>query len=282
MSQARYNPPYAHIPVPDAPDGVNRALDQIARDLQGLVNTPVVPTLSRSPQRLVTGMIVFADGVNWDPGFGRGYYGYDADFRLSGVASDGALVGTLPNWAPVGDYQIQFLFRYLASTPATPQAIIGNALSGNPECYIRLDGDRFISARHGASAAGQIGTVRSLQPLSPDTTYVISFAVATDGRITVAVNDIVSTETFNYGGPPSGFSRIFSSSGSGAADGTLAISRLIMNTVGTEEIRRYLFEDGTTGVIADSGEPGGEDGTWNAIDPSNVIEIRGAWVALFT
>lgn len=31
-----------------------------------------------APKKPRTGMIVLADGVNWNPGSGRGYYGYDA------------------------------------------------------------------------------------------------------------------------------------------------------------------------------------------------------------
>jgi len=31
-----------------------------------------------APKKLRTGMIVLADGTNWNPGSGRGYYGYDA------------------------------------------------------------------------------------------------------------------------------------------------------------------------------------------------------------
>jgi len=31
-----------------------------------------------APKKLRTGMVVLADGTNWNPGSGRGYYGYDA------------------------------------------------------------------------------------------------------------------------------------------------------------------------------------------------------------
>lgn len=34
--------------------------------------------LHSEPVKPRTGMVVFADGTDWDPGDGRGYYGYDA------------------------------------------------------------------------------------------------------------------------------------------------------------------------------------------------------------
>lgn len=48
--------------------GIQQALAE--KDLITLVE------LARVPDKLQTGMIVLADGTNWDPGSGAGFYGY--------------------------------------------------------------------------------------------------------------------------------------------------------------------------------------------------------------
>lgn len=37
-----------------------------------------LPSLGAAPEKISNGMIVYADGVNWDPGSGAGFYGREA------------------------------------------------------------------------------------------------------------------------------------------------------------------------------------------------------------
>lgn len=52
------------------------------RRIQRFTEQPTFPfllleQLNAVPDRLVAGMIVWADGTNWDPGSGQGIYWYD-------------------------------------------------------------------------------------------------------------------------------------------------------------------------------------------------------------
>lgn len=52
-------------------------LSKVSETLHG-VEYIHLEELHNPPERPRTGQIVFADGTDWDPGSGRGYYGYDA------------------------------------------------------------------------------------------------------------------------------------------------------------------------------------------------------------
>jgi hypothetical protein len=69
--------PYSHTPVADTPEGVNSALRDLARDADLLRNEPTVPLRTTAPEKPHTGLLVFADGVSFDPGSGRGVYVWD-------------------------------------------------------------------------------------------------------------------------------------------------------------------------------------------------------------
>jgi hypothetical protein len=54
---------------------VERELTQIARTFQSFTQTQL-EVLNVAPSKPREGMVVFADGTNWNPGSGRGFYGY--------------------------------------------------------------------------------------------------------------------------------------------------------------------------------------------------------------
>lgn len=69
----------AYIPTPvpdDAPPGLKSWIDdqlrQVAYELRAGLRSAV---LSAQPRKYQNGDIVYADGSNWDPGSGEGFYG---------------------------------------------------------------------------------------------------------------------------------------------------------------------------------------------------------------
>lgn len=54
-----------------------RELEQIERAFTEF-DTLQLKQLNAAPDRIRDGMIVYADGTNWNPGSGEGYYGYYA------------------------------------------------------------------------------------------------------------------------------------------------------------------------------------------------------------
>lgn len=55
---------------------VLRELQRISGTFQAGVDAIYLPTLHSEPAKPRNGMIVLADGTDWDPGSGGGYYGY--------------------------------------------------------------------------------------------------------------------------------------------------------------------------------------------------------------
>lgn len=55
-------------------------LDELRHVADALSNletdTIQLPQLNAEPDKLYDGLIAFADGTNWNPGSGEGYYGY--------------------------------------------------------------------------------------------------------------------------------------------------------------------------------------------------------------
>lgn len=66
------------------PDRLQALVAAVLRELRAIAlesreptaNALVLKTLNVPPARIVDGMVVKADGVNWNPGAGAGYYGY--------------------------------------------------------------------------------------------------------------------------------------------------------------------------------------------------------------
>ncbi len=57
-------------------DYVQQALMAVSVTVEAL-STPTVTLYIEPPTRPRDGMVVRADGVHWNPGGGRGFYGYD-------------------------------------------------------------------------------------------------------------------------------------------------------------------------------------------------------------
>lgn len=51
-------------------------LRRLSEILTAGVGTVLLPTLNVAPERPREGMVVLADGTNWNPGSGAGFYGY--------------------------------------------------------------------------------------------------------------------------------------------------------------------------------------------------------------
>ena len=73
--------PYIPTMPPDqvAP-AVRQFLDQELRRIADAINNEVlyVSVLAAAPARPSNGMIAYADGTNWNPGSGAGFYGYES------------------------------------------------------------------------------------------------------------------------------------------------------------------------------------------------------------
>jgi hypothetical protein len=66
---------------------IYRELQNISNAFTG-VQQVQLQMLSVPPTRLITGMVVLADGVHWNPGAGKGFYGYDgSQWQFLGVSS---------------------------------------------------------------------------------------------------------------------------------------------------------------------------------------------------
>lgn len=72
---------YAPSPVPseasELPGWLLQELHALSTILQQM-QTQQVDECAVAPSKPRTGMIVLANGTTWNPGSGRGYYGYDA------------------------------------------------------------------------------------------------------------------------------------------------------------------------------------------------------------
>lgn len=70
---------YQASPVPfTLPRAVQSFLREELRRLEiafGSLDNLTLPALGEEPARLRDGMVVYADGANWDPGSGEGFYG---------------------------------------------------------------------------------------------------------------------------------------------------------------------------------------------------------------
>ena len=268
---------YTHLPIADIPDAVNAALQQIADNLQRQVLAPVIPKYYEPPARVYDGLQVFADGLNWNPGFGRGIYVWDSSIDIVAIQADGQLVGTIPAWEPPDDYNIQLTFGSPGATPVQAQPLVSSNVTGNNRSVVEQLTGNEVFGQHASGSAGGIGNVTSAA-LVDDTVNLITFRVnAGIAAVEVVINGVSSTSLFNHQGAPS-FTTIFDDADSPIADGIL-ISRLVMSDVGGGDNRVYLFDDGLSGIIADTGG-GGQDGTWNNILSGNVVAQEGAWTPL--
>jgi hypothetical protein len=70
---------YSASPVPfTLPRAVQSFLREELRRIEvsfGALDNLTLPALAAEPTRIRNGMIVYADGSNWNPGSGEGFYG---------------------------------------------------------------------------------------------------------------------------------------------------------------------------------------------------------------
>lgn len=72
---------YLPNPPPLAASPAMRAyLDEELRRIADIVNTSTLhlDTLTEAPAKPENGILVYADGTNWDPGSGEGFYGFES------------------------------------------------------------------------------------------------------------------------------------------------------------------------------------------------------------
>lgn len=71
---------YSPEPVPsdaaDLPAYIQRELSRVAATFDDVLEYVYLKVWNAVPPKPRDGRIYFADGTNWDPGSGRGYYGY--------------------------------------------------------------------------------------------------------------------------------------------------------------------------------------------------------------
>lgn len=270
---------YAWIPIDGLPAGANEALRLVADNLRRLNEAPVIPKRFSPPERLYDGLTAFADGEEWNPGFGRGPYCYDDNIDINGVISDGQLEGTIPDWTPDAGYSISFLMQYNVITPATQQPLFTNTIvANNDRAGIWLEPDRTLYFKHSSGAGGSIGEVNTPVPLQSGVTYAVRGTVSQGGTISISANDITATVGFNYQGAPLMDSLFVDDLG--PADERVGMARMVLsdNSIINDD-RVYFLDDGITGDIIDS--IGGQNGTWNNITQANIGTLRGAWVPMF-
>lgn len=71
---------YVPEPVPNEKEELRAYIERELRRLSGTlisgVDAVMLPELHAAPAKPRTGMVVLADGSDWNPGSGAGYYGY--------------------------------------------------------------------------------------------------------------------------------------------------------------------------------------------------------------
>lgn len=69
----------------DIPEFLQQELLNLQKALSGPFSLMQLEKLYGPPNRLFEGMVVLADGTQWDPGSGAGFYGYrDGSWKLLG------------------------------------------------------------------------------------------------------------------------------------------------------------------------------------------------------
>lgn len=172
-----------------------------------------VTTLNSAPDKITTGMMVRADGTNWDPGHGKGFYEYDGEdwrpmfnLNVGQVTADSTVVNTTTE---TEIYSYTFAANALLVDEAW-ELIIGGAYSVNAasdtftlrlklngttiHTIARQSGNNVTNAgwslRHVANVrtAGASGTLRDLGILNDDNTSIAVSEAAGHSIDTTAAN----------------------------------------------------------------------------------------------
>ena len=57
---------------------LDRMFRDIAQNIESIADGRIIEPRHVAPVKLRNGMIVYADGTDWNPGSGEGFYGYQA------------------------------------------------------------------------------------------------------------------------------------------------------------------------------------------------------------
>lgn len=71
-----YRPSNVPVGSSEIPAFLRTELERIARELTSAQPFLLISTMHASPTRPQEGMVVKADGTDWNPGSGAGFYGY--------------------------------------------------------------------------------------------------------------------------------------------------------------------------------------------------------------
>jgi hypothetical protein len=75
MTQYKPQPFQSSNLSPEVADYLAKEFNKIAASFYG-INNILLPELNVAPEKPREGMVVLADGTNWNPGSGAGFYGY--------------------------------------------------------------------------------------------------------------------------------------------------------------------------------------------------------------
>ncbi len=73
-----YVPGFVPNKPEELPGFLGREFAEVSRSMQEAQPALLIGTMYAAPKKVMDGMIVLADGTNWNPGSGAGYYGYRA------------------------------------------------------------------------------------------------------------------------------------------------------------------------------------------------------------
>ena len=154
-------------------------LRKVSQAFAQLDNLDLVP-LAAEPQKFATGLIIYADGVTYDPGSGEGLYYRDSSPAWvftggaggGGVTDHGALTGLLDD-----DHTI-YLLDGAGRSP--PQSLIGGLIAGE------------TLVLRGSASSPDVGIIEQRSPMhvtydtTSNTTPAESFAVTFDPTVTIS------------------------------------------------------------------------------------------------
>lgn len=111
---------FSPTPHEDAPAWMNDYFAIISRNLQRVLTTTQVDVTHVEPSRRYDGLIIFADGVDFNPGNGRGMYFWDS---LSGTSGEWVSNDYRPAYGGVNDTETVIPMNDFGTTAQPFQAL---------------------------------------------------------------------------------------------------------------------------------------------------------------
>ena len=250
----------------------------------------IIEPVYAPPFRRYDGMWQFADGVFFNPGFGRGMYYWDSQQPVGVYRGDGIQFGTFPRWkAENAGYVIDFggVIPDIGSLGSIMYLISGGTVALDEFSFIRILATGQVEFEHRQSHPTQIGNVISTNAITEGAVHsVAGFVTAsgTSGQIAVIVDGVETRTAFTYNDSVNtGFyTHLFTSSdavGTGILDNVI-VTGLGLTDIGGTDDRFYPFDDdpvATPNVFRDTGGQN-LDGTWVNQSAGNHIQGNGAWI----